>query len=307
MSHPTPRGQTLRCLGHMERLRCSLRTALRSNELSFAFISFLWKLRDALQPLLKKFAAFLVTRRSVCQSHQFRHVFFHPLFPISAAHQAFVLPCGRGARPCGANPLRTGGGHASLTSACAFRVTAACPSLWTPHGRRRYGSPFWGFFNLYAILPDAKTSRDRDSFPCPSYARRCLHAWTQVSISFAVCCSTVCRRVVTAATFPSSATFIVPCVNSAVSRSLSITVKNQMCGPLRVLVDGCSWIRERLDVAACIIPLMIRLLLRRVKVQHIAASMSLRRDWSCTYGSRLCSSASVQTVFERPPAINAQT
>ena len=91
---------------------------------------------------------------------------------------------------------------------------------------------------------------------------------------------------------------IVPCVNSAVcSRSLSITVKNQMCGLPLALVDGPLWIRERRDVAACIIPFMIRLLLRRIKVQHIAASMSLRRDSSCTHGSRLCSSASVQLVL----------
>ena len=143
---------------------------------------------------------------------------------------------------------------------------------------------------------DAKNGHDRDSFPCPSYAGRCLHAWTQVSISFAVCCSTVCRRGVTAATFPSSGTFIVPCVNSAVfSRSLSITVKNQMCGLPRVLVDGPLWIRDRLVVAACIIPFMIRRLLRRIKVQHIAAC-----PWGvtrCTHGSRLCASASVQLVL----------
>ena len=49
-----------------------------------------------------KFAAFLVTRRSVGQSHQFRHDLLSSPFPISAAHQASVLPCGRGARPCGA-------------------------------------------------------------------------------------------------------------------------------------------------------------------------------------------------------------
>ena len=125
----------------------------------------------------------------------------------------------------------------------------------------------------------------RDSSPRPRF----FPIWTQVSISFAVCGSTVCRRVVTAAAFPLSATFIVPCVNSAVfSGSLSITVKKQMCGLPLVLVNGPLRIRERLVVAACIIPFVISLLLRRIKVQHIAASTSLRRDSSCTCGSRWC-------------------
>ena len=186
-----------------------------------------------------------------------------------------------------------------LLSVHSANVRPACPSLLTPCGRRRYGSPFWAFINLYAICPfDAKTGRDRGSFPCLSHAQKRLHAWTQVSISFAVCCSPVCRRVVTAAALPLSATLIVPCVNSAVcSRSFSITVKNQMCGLPLVLVDGPLWIRERLVVAACIILFSTRLLLRRIKVQHIAASMSRRRGSSCTHGSRLCSSASVQLVL----------
>ena len=79
------------------------------------------------------------------------------------------------------------------------------------------------------------------------------------------------------------------CQQRRFSRSLSITVKNQMCGLLLVLVDGPLWIRERLVVAACIIPFVTRLLLRRIKVQHHTLLAVVR----LCFGS---------ACFGRPPA-----
>ena len=78
-------------------------------------------------------------------------------------------------------------------------------------------------------------------------------------------------------------------------RTLPASSSTALCGCVNVVV------------AASIIPFTIRLDLRRINVQHIAASMSLTRDSSCTHGSRLCASASVQLAFSRAPAKKVQT
>ena len=151
----------------MERLRCALRTALRSNEFSFALISFLWRLRDALQPRLDSLQHFLSQGAQFVRAISFATSSFIPFSKFGSASSLYLAMWPR-RTALWSNPLRTGGGHASLTSACAFRACAACPSLLTSFGRRRYGSPFWAFFNLCAILPSRREKWPRPRFlPMP--------------------------------------------------------------------------------------------------------------------------------------------
>ena len=98
-----------------------------------------------------------------------------PPFPISAAHQAFVLPCGRRVRYCGAVPPR------KKTRTCLINfclciprqcgVSVAVDATWKTQKRLAV----LGFLStcMRSCSSDAKTSRDRGSFPCPSYAGSC--------------------------------------------------------------------------------------------------------------------------------------
>ena len=171
--------------------RYALRTALRSNKFSFA----LRRLRDALQPLLRKFAALLITGGSVCQSHQFRHVFFLLLFqfrqlikPLSC-HGAAAYGI---AEQFSLRRRRTCLIHFCLCTPRHCGASVAVDATWKTQIRLAV----LGFLQL--VCDPAHSTRTLTVTEILSHAYR-THSLTQVSISFAVCCSTVCSEVVTAA------------------------------------------------------------------------------------------------------------
>ena len=170
----------------------------------------------------------------------------------------------------------------------------------TPHGRRRCGSPFWAFFNLYAIL-----FFRRENWPRPTFFPMPVVRWEMPA---RLDTSEHLLRRLLFDSLPKGCHRGILSLVRHTHRALcqqrlffQVAQHHNEEPDVRTLSASLStallWIRERLVVAACIIPFMIRLLLRKIKVQHIAASMSLMRDSSCTHGSRLCASASVQLAL----------